>query len=268
MLATSNCRMPSTLPLRCRYVIWRTMCGLDLCLQAPSLSWSCHCGNSTPSPSACGTLSDIEPAQVAWDQIKAIVRDHAWHELPAVMQFKVRPAFESVVQHFLLPQSDGKVCLLKVKGAYVQTLLQGQGYELQWGAANKKLARKGFQWLLEQVGGSQILKYCLGPEVRAVKSNAPEPDEAAWSFLMEHGEMDKGGLKQLRWTHAQINDTQSPNRPSTIGPRNLSSVHWIVWRAMAVLPSSLPGTTSPCTMWSLLSETSWRSSRQSSALSC
>ena len=72
-----------------------------------------------------------------WDQIKAIVRDDAWHELPVVMQFKVRPAFDSIVQYFLLPQTDGKVCLLKhvhvssdkikVKGSYIKTLLQGQG---------------------------------------------------------------------------------------------------------------------------------------------
>ena len=162
----------------------------------------------------------IDPAQVEWDQIKAIVRDHAWHELPEVMQFKVRPVFDSIVQYFLLPQSDGQVCLLKhvhissdkikAKGSYLKTLLQGQGYELQWGGANKKLARKGFQWLLEQLGGCQIRRYSLGPEVKAVKSKAPEPDEAAWNFLMEHGEMEKGGLKQLRWIHTQINDPQSP----------------------------------------------------------
>jgi hypothetical protein len=49
------------------------------------------------------------------------------------MQFKLRPDFGTVIQYFLLPQSDGKVCLLKhVKGAYIQTLLQGNGYELHW----------------------------------------------------------------------------------------------------------------------------------------
>ena len=73
---------------------------------------------------------DIEPSQVEWQRIKAIVRDHAWHELPTVMQFKVRPAFETVIQYFFLPQSDEKICLLKhvhitsdkikVKGAYIK----------------------------------------------------------------------------------------------------------------------------------------------------
>ena len=28
---------------------------------------------------------------------------------------------------------------------------------------------------------------------------------------MEHGEMDKGGLKQLRWVHAQIHDPKFSN---------------------------------------------------------
>ena len=114
---------------------------------------------------------------------------------------QVAPTFDSVIQYFFLPQSDGKVCLLKhvritsdkmkVKGAYIKTLLQGQGYELQKGGANKKLARKSFQWLLEQLGGSQTRRYSFSPEVKVVKSKAPKPDEAAWNFLMEHGELDK-----------------------------------------------------------------------------
>lgn len=176
--------------------------------------------NSTGLRHFVDKVLDIDPSQVEWQHLKAIVRDQAWRELPTVMQFKIRPAFETVIQYFLLPQTDEKICLLKhvhitsdkikVKGAYIKTLLQGQGYELQWHGANKKLARKGFQWLLEQLGGSQIRCYSLSPEIRAVKPKAPEPDEAAWNFLLEHGEMDKSGLKQLRWIHAQIHDPQSP----------------------------------------------------------
>lgn len=92
---------------------------------------------------------DISSKTFDWDHIKAIVRNGAWHELPTWMQFKERPSFDTVVQYFLLPQSDGKVCLLKhiyvvadkVKGSCIETFVHGKGYELLWGSANKKLAR-------------------------------------------------------------------------------------------------------------------------------
>eukprot|EP00438_Fugacium_kawagutii_P009217 Skav213289 [mRNA] locus=scaffold4748:15922:16530:+ [translate_table: standard] len=157
-------------------------------------------------------VQDIEPSQVEWQHLKAIVRDHAWHELPTVMQFKVRPAFETVIQYFFLPQSDEKICLLKhvhiisdkikVKGAYIKPFSKVK-------ATNFSGVEPTKNWH-EKVGGSQIRCYSLSPEIRAVKSKAPEPDEAAWNFLLEHGEMDKSGLKQLRWIHAQIHDLQSP----------------------------------------------------------
>ena len=158
--------MPLTPPWLCLYVTYQIMFVLGPCLQEPSPLWSCLPlrdldSNSVGLRHFVDKVLDIEPSQVEWQHIKTIVRDHAWNELPTVMQFKVRPAFECVMQYFFLPQSDGKVCLLKhvqitsdkvkVKGAYIKTLLQGQGHKLQWGGANKKLARKGFQWLLEQL---------------------------------------------------------------------------------------------------------------------
>ena len=82
-----------------------------------------------------------------------------------------------------------------MKGSYIKTLPQGQGYELQWSGANKKLARKGFQWLLEQLGGYQIRRYSLGPEVRAVKvpgskkvikcKSGTQIIDRCWKFLKE-----------------------------------------------------------------------------------
>ena len=98
-----------------------------------------------------------------------------------------------------------------MKGSCIETFVHGKGYELLWGSANKKLARKGFQWLLEQLGGCQIRRFALSPALTSSsKPKAPEPDEEGWTFIMEHGEMDKGGLKPLRWVHAQIHDPNSP----------------------------------------------------------
>ena len=75
----------------------------------------------------------------------------SWHELSTSIQFKERPSFVAVVLYFLLPQSDGKACLLKhiyivadkVKGSCIETFLHGKGYELQCGSPNKKLAASG-----------------------------------------------------------------------------------------------------------------------------
>lgn len=161
---------------------------------------------------------DIPAADVDLPQLKAVFRDQAWHDLPGFMQMKQRPTFEYKTQFFLMPQSDESFCLLKhvyvlsdkVKGSSIALLLQGTGYEIQWGTSNKKLVHKAFQWMLEQLGGSQFLQYSLTLERKPSKSSAPEPEEAGWNFIMEHGELDKSNLRQLRWIYSQINDPDSP----------------------------------------------------------
>ena len=95
-----------------------------------------------------------------------IFRDQAWEELPEVMKPKVRPTIQTVNQYFLLPQDDDHFILLKhvyivddkVPGTYVQSLIRGSGKEIAWGSQNKKLVRKAFQWMLEQLGGLQFQK--------------------------------------------------------------------------------------------------------------
>ena len=73
----------------------------------------------------------------------------------------------------------------KVKGSYVATLLQGTGYEIQWGTGNNKLVRKAFQWLLEQLGGTQLRRYSVSTDRKAAKSKTTEPEEAGWEFFMD-----------------------------------------------------------------------------------
>ena len=163
---------------------------------------------------------DIPAASVDMDNIKAIIRDKAWHDLPTFMQMKERPAFDYLCQYFFVPQSDDSVCLLKhvyitgdnkVHASRVQRVLQGKGREIVWGSTNKRNARKALQWLLEQLGGSQFRLYSLSTDRGPTKaSKGPSPEDAGWNFIMEKGEMDKGGLKQLRWIHQQINCPESP----------------------------------------------------------
>ena len=163
-------------------------------------------------------ILDAPPGDIDLPSLKAIFRDKAWESLPSLLQFKVRPSFETVVQYFLLPQSDEKLCIIKhvyipnekVPALGVKDLLHGQGFEIAWGENNKKIVRKAFQWMLEQLGGTQFRKYVLSPERKKPSSSAFVPENDGWAFIQEHGELDKGDLKQLKWIHHHINTEGSP----------------------------------------------------------
>eukprot|EP00435_Cladocopium_sp_Y103_P037440 s1793_g9.t3 len=150
-------------------------------------------------------IYDVDPNRVNVDNLKAIIRNQAWSELPDVKQMASRPTFDYVSQYFLLPQVDEKVCLLehfyikddKIKGQYVERLVKGQGFEISWQGVNKHKARRGFQYMLEQLGGSR-------PPANE------EDQDAGWDFIIQHGERDKGNLKQLRWIHRNVNRDGSP----------------------------------------------------------
>ena len=47
------------------------------------------------------------------ENLKAVIRDKAWHELPPVLQLKERPHFQYISQYFALTQTDGNLCLVK-----------------------------------------------------------------------------------------------------------------------------------------------------------
>lgn len=139
-------------------------------------------------------------------QLQAVFRDKAWKELPDVMKPRLRPQFQPESQYFPLPQDDDHLVLLKhvyildekVPGLYVQSLLRGSGKVILWGNQNKKLVRKAFQWMLEQLGGLQFRKYIFSAEKGKPASSATLPEDDGWQFIQEHGELDKSDLKQLR----------------------------------------------------------------------
>ena len=136
-------------------------------------------------------VRNIPEKDIDVDQLKAIFRDQAWSELPAVFNPKGNPDIRILTQYFLLPQVDGSVCLLKhmyvpddkVTGIYAETLLHGTGHEIAWGAGNKKMIRKAFQWMLEQLGGTQFRYFTLTPERRRAAPPTVTPDDEGWSFL-------------------------------------------------------------------------------------
>ena len=156
---------------------------------------------------------DVPKDSIDIPQLQAVFRDKAWDELPDVMKPKLRPQFQTETQYFLLPQDEDHLVLLKhvyilddkVTGLTVQSLLRGSGKEILWGNQNKKLVRKAFQWMLEQLGGLQFRKYTLSAEKRKPASSATLPEDAGWQFIQQHGELDKSELKQLKWIHYHIN---------------------------------------------------------------
>ena len=84
--------------------------------------------DSTPSiKHFVDLIYDVEPSSIDMDNLKAIIRDKAWQELPEALTLKERPTFSCLSQFCLLPQTNGKLCVLKhyyvksdkVKGAYV-----------------------------------------------------------------------------------------------------------------------------------------------------
>jgi hypothetical protein len=118
-------------------------------------------------------VCDIDPMNLTVDNIKAVIRDKAWHELPEQFTLRERPLFTYVVQYFLVPQSaNDKLCLVKhyylkstkVKGSYISSLVRGTAYAVSWGATPSASGRKALQWMLEQLGGLQWRHFSLSSE--------------------------------------------------------------------------------------------------------
>ncbi|CAK9021514.1 Uncharacterized protein SCF082_LOCUS15385, partial [Durusdinium trenchii] len=86
--------------------------------------------------------------------------------------------------------------------------------EIAWASLNKQQARRGFQWMLECLGGHQFRHFSLSVEkVRSNKARAPQGEDeqdARWDFIISNGERDKENLKQMRWIHRHIQKEGSP----------------------------------------------------------
>lgn len=167
-------------------------------------------------------IYDVPSENINIDNLKAIIRDKAWGELPEVFSLKSRPTFSVLFQLFVIPQTDGKQCVLKhyyiktdkVKGSYVAKLARGQVFEIAWASLNKQQARRGFQWMLEHLGGHQFRHFSLSAEKlkpnKGRLAQGEDEQDAGWDFIIQHGERDKENLKQMRWIHRHLQKEGSP----------------------------------------------------------
>ena len=146
------------------------------------------------------------------DQLHPIMRDKAWHELPEPFKLKKKLQVDYTMQLFVLPQQNGKYCIVKhmhianekIKASTIYEYVYGTAYEIIWGSHDSRQARKGLQWMLEQMGGVQYRLFALTPMVKktakAVVEKSEEELDKGFEFIRIHGERDRGDLTQLAWT--------------------------------------------------------------------
>ena len=149
---------------------------------------------------------------------------------------------------------DEKVCLIKhfyikddkIKGQYVARLVKGQGFEISWQGVNKHKARKGFQYMLEQLGGNQFRRFSLSAEKRKVIAGRPPANEE---------DQDAGGgissSNMENVTRATSSNSAGSTATSTAmvvpsmdGMKSSFKGLWTLWPMMAPWRLSSPGTTS------------------------
>ncbi|CAJ1327952.1 unnamed protein product [Effrenium voratum] len=156
---------------------------------------------------------DVDSHAINVDNLKAVLRDKAWDELLEPLTLKERPTFRYISQFFLVPQVDGKICVVKhfyvlddkIKGNCVAKLVRGQGHEVAWGANNKVKTRKALQWMLEHLAGMQFRHFALSTEKKrpvATRASANEEEQDGWR--------DRANLQQLWWIHRNIHREGSP----------------------------------------------------------
>ena len=163
---------------------------------------------------------DVAKGDLDIDNLKGIFKNMAWSDLPVFMKLPGNPSFDYKTQHFIQEQSNGNYTVIKrvflLKQRLPQTKLEafamGRCYEIAWGQGNKVVERKALQWVLEQTGGLQFRQFSLSTERKrpmassAMGTTSTEDDQdAAWDFILEHGERDRSQLKQLRWIHRHLN---------------------------------------------------------------
>ena len=171
------------------------------------------------------------------DQLHPIMRDKAWHELLEPFKLKKKLQVDYTMQLFVLPQQNGKSCIVKhmhitnekIKASTIHEYVYGTAYEIIWGSHDNRQARKGLQWMLEQMGGVQYRFFALTPMVKktakAVVEKSEEELDKGFEFTRIHGERDRGDLTQLAWIQKAISqDTPIKGWKDSLVQRCLDSL--------------------------------------------
>lgn len=134
------------------------------------------------------------------------------------LALKKDPGCTFTLQVFVYPRAGDKVCIAKhvilhsfVKGGAAMDLCQGRSCGIAWGK-NVKSGMKGFQHLLQGLGGFQRRYFTLSPAGAHPVGAAPAADghDAGFDFIEEHA--PRSGVKnaQLRWMTKELAKEDSP----------------------------------------------------------
>ena len=164
----------------------------------------------------CIDIIENHESAINHDALGPILRDKAWGALPAPFGIKNDLGVKYLLLLFVIPQTDGKQTIIKhiyipetkIKGSKFVNACYGRACEVAWGS-NAKTTKKALQFMLEQMGGTQYRLFTLTPPMKKSKTTNPDKSDEdldkGFDFIRQHGERDKGNLKQLLWIQKSIN---------------------------------------------------------------
>ena len=165
----------------------------------------------------------MEPPIRLVDQLKPIIKDKAFSELPDTFKLKELLPATAEFQLFLVPQIDGNYCVIKhysvqktkLKGSVIVSLCKGDAKVVRWGDRNHKNMKKALHFMLEQMGGMQFKISALESAQRGRSSCEPpmrtDADlDAGFDYIRQHGLGVEGKFQQVVWVRKEIASESSP----------------------------------------------------------
>ena len=195
---------------------------LDLPLQGLS-------GNQSLLKHFVDIINDVPPPDK--NIIETTVNSGSWgrRELPEPFCPKTDMDVKLVTQFVVIPQNNGKVCVvthmyspdLKLSKSTVEALCYSAPQTLQW-QGHAMTFRKGWQWFLEQMGGWQCRQYALSHVLPSEKGRADkagnymsglteEEVDKGFAFIEEEAGRLGSEWRRVQWTTKNLNiNPESP----------------------------------------------------------
>ena len=155
-----------------------------------------------------------------WQEISGLMLQHKIGSLPQPFAPKGPVPYPFHMQILIVegqnPDAPTELCLLKhhifagnVKSEIVTALIQGMGMCIKFGT-NTRGGPKGFQYMLDKLGGQQVRCYKFDDGAQGQIKTAEQIDDA-YDYILACAPRQEGSeLQQSRWIKKQLNDPESP----------------------------------------------------------
>jgi hypothetical protein len=160
------------------------------------------------------------------ENIRALVTQGLYSELPGVLRPKTAIAHGYVMNFSLVPTEGGKCDIVKhyvfensVPGSVAITLAQGHAMMINYGS-NKKAGARPFMYMMQRMGGFAAYFFRLevpGGTSRSKVLEKPDDINAAYDFIDDMAPRENNKNQQARWIDTQLNDPKSPIFSWTVG---------------------------------------------------